>query len=62
MGTYLVTGATGGIGRAICKTSFSRREPTGVDGSGHWQAEQLNREMNDRHRVFSADIADDRSA
>lgn len=62
MGTYLVTGATGGIGRSICKRLSAGANQLVLTARDIGKLSNLNREMNDRHRVFSADIADDRSA
>lgn len=62
MGTYLVTGATGGIGQAICRRLAAGGHLLVLMARDRARLDGFNAELDGRHRIFPADIAEDRSA
>lgn len=61
MGTYLVTGATGGIGRAVCQRLHAAGHLLVLMARNRARLDNLNSEMNGQHWVCPADIADDQA-
>jgi 3-oxoacyl-[acyl-carrier protein] reductase len=62
MGTFLVTGATGGIGRAVSERLSAAGHLLVLMARDKARLDQLASEMNNQHRVFPADISHDQSA